>query len=167
MGWRILVSIVFVAVVVLPDPAHGQIVGGRVNIYQCAFDFSTQRCTSNVDSVDATVVADTGCWFLYTCLAKPFSEVALIMGKTLGQVCGPGESPFWGCGTSEHCLQGDEVFLIHTGDGYWAKCAFVNFNRPWPQCWEIIYFVQMNGTDDLCSVPVEDTTWGEIKALYE
>ena len=168
MSSRFVAPIVFAVAILLADCACAEIVGGTVNIYQCPFDFSTQSCASNVDSMDASVVNDTGCWFLYTCHSRPASMVALILGKTLGDVCGPPADPAWFCGTSaDWCLQGNEVFLIHTGDGYWVKCAFVNFNRPWPDCWEIIYFLQTDGTSNLCSVPVEPTTWGEIKAVFE
>jgi len=167
MGRTILVLILLTPTFVLTGSVHGQVVGGTVNVYECAFDFSTQRCASSVDSVDVFVTADTGCWFLATCLSTPPSMVALILGKTLGEVCGPPADPAWFCGTSDICLQGDEIFVMHTGDGYWAKYAFVNFNRPWPDCWEITYVVQMDGTSNLCPVPVENTTWGEIKTLYE
>jgi hypothetical protein len=161
-----LVLTVLALTLVPAGSVYGQIIRGTVNVYQCSFDFSTQRCATDVDSVDVFVTADTGCWFLATCLSTPPSMVTMILGKTLDQVCGPPEEPSWFCGTSDICLQGDEVFVIHTGDGYWAKYALVNYDRPWPDCWEITYVVQLDGTSSLCPVPVEGATWGQIKALY-
>jgi hypothetical protein len=147
--------------------AHGEIRGGTVNLNNCSFDFSAQSCAATINDVDVLVTMDTGCWFIAGCLSTPPSLVTIIIGKTLGEVCGPPADAMWSCGTSDICLQGDEVFVIHTGDGYWAKYALVNMNRTWDEMWEIIYFVQTDGTSNLCPVPVETTTWGKIKTLYE
>jgi hypothetical protein len=167
MGRKTLISIGFVLAVVAAGSTRGEILSGKVNIYGCGFDFSTQECSNDINSVDVALGVD-GCWFPATCYVEPYSMVVVITGKTLGDVCGPPENPLWGCGGFiDDCPQGGEVYVIHTKDGYWGKFAFTQPTWPSPANSEILYFVQTDGTSNLCPVPVESNTWGEIKALYE
>jgi len=150
-------------------PAGAEIIGGVADIYGWDFDFSAQKRVSQSDSADVGLGYD-GCWFPFACFGQPVApNLIVIQGKTLGDVCGPPENPVWDCvgGSYENCPWGDVVYIIHTEDGYWVKFAFLEGPASPECCRQIRYFFQSDGSPNLCPVPIEPSTWGDIKALYE
>ncbi len=161
-----LVTVLLISALLAASSTHAEIIGGKANL-TCGFDFSAQRCTSNPDSMDVSLGYEL-CWFPCTCHKQPYAYMTTIPDKTLGEVCAPTETPPWCCGgTMEDCPGYWDVFLTYTRDGYWVKFAFTQTCWPSPECCEILYFIQVDGTSNLCPVPVEENTWGEIKAFYE
>jgi len=162
-----LVIIVFFAIACLTVcRANTEIISGRANL-TCGVDFSAQKCTSDPDSADVSLSLD-GCWLPYSCIKQPYAYIGVEPDKSLGEVCGPPTTGF-GCfgGHLDFCTDYHDVFVMQTKDGYWAKFAYTQLCVPSPVCCEILYFVQMDGTSNLCPVPVEESSWGEIKVLYE
>jgi hypothetical protein len=101
-----------------------------------------------------------------------FANSSLIgVALPLGEVCSPPTSGDWSCWTrgwdAVSSASVPVTWVLHTADGYWVKLAMSGYCYPNWDCSEILYFVQMDGTSNLCPVPVEQSTWGEIKALYE
>jgi hypothetical protein len=169
MKWIIVIAAAFSIALFESVPAEAELISGVVDIYGRDFDFSAQKSVVSSDSADVGLGYD-GCWYPIACFGPPVgANLIVIQGKTLGEVCAPPENPVWQClgGNHDDCPWGDIVYIVHTKDGYWVKFAFVEGSGSPACCRNIRYFFQTDGSFNLCPVPVEPSTWGEIKALYE
>ena len=160
------------ALFLLSNPAAAELIHGTFNSFSCGygFDFSELSCTTDdcladfgIAQINPPISCDAvmACWCGASCSCEIRSTIAILPGTTLAEVEWAPEDPAaYGCGD---CIGSNTVYVIHTADGLYAK---FRFTTPWiPN--EVEYYVQTDGTRNLGGVPVEDSTWGEIKVIYE
>ena len=96
------------------------------------------------------------------CQCDAPSVVASIPDTTLeGVEWAPEDSTAYAC---EQWVSESTVYVIRTVDGVYAKFVFTDFRT---NQYQIEYVVQTDGSRRLGGVPVDESTWGEIKAKYE
>ena len=160
-----------VALVVLSSfasTARAALVHGDVNIAVDGFDFSEQRLvpsggnSEEMDLMYAVVVSPPLGPMFYTGIN--YSYILAVPDSTLDQVTvAPEDSSVY---SMDAVPVLGRTYIVKTSDGFYAKFALREFTPDIVV--RIEYYVQMDGTNNLdtTTVPVEQVTWGQIKALY-